>query len=60
MKIEKKNYLQVYLEECKNKKKMKKMTKFIDVELNLDDSDDLDDSDYSKLDLKDTDDSDFE
>ena len=31
MKIEKKNYPQVYLEECKYKLKMKKMSEFIDV-----------------------------
>ena len=33
MKIEKKNYSQVYLEECKYKMKKKKMPGFIDVEL---------------------------
>ena len=41
MKMEKKNYPQVYLEECKYEKKKKKMTRFIDVELDLDDSDDF-------------------
>ena len=41
MKMEKKNYAQVYLEECKYEKKKKKMTRFIDVELDLDDSDDF-------------------
>ena len=44
MKIDKKNYPQVYLEECKYKIKKKKMTKFIAVELDLDDSDDSNDS----------------
>ena len=33
MKIEKRNYPQVYLEECKYKKKMVKMIKFIEAEL---------------------------
>ena len=33
MRIEKKNYPQVYLEKCKYKIKKKKMPKFIDVEL---------------------------
>ena len=33
MRIEKKNYPQVYLEECKYKPKKIKMTKFIDTEL---------------------------
>ena len=37
MKMDKKNYPQVYLEECK-------MVKFIDAELDLDDSDDSLDS----------------
>ena len=33
MKIEKKNYPQVYLEECKYKMKKTKITKFIEAEL---------------------------
>ena len=33
--MEKKNYLQVYLEECKYKVKKTKMTKFIEAELKL-------------------------
>ena len=33
MKIEKRNYPQVYLEECKYKKEMVKMIKFIEAEL---------------------------
>ena len=33
MRMEKKNYLQVYLEECKYKMKMTRMTKFIEAEL---------------------------
>ena len=44
IRIDKKNYPQVYLEECKYKIKKKKMVKFIDTELNLDDSDDSNDS----------------
>ena len=36
MKIEKKNYPQVYLEECKYRLKMKKMSEFIDAELKSD------------------------
>ena len=36
----KKKYPQVYLEECKYKIKKKKIVKFIDAELDLDDSDD--------------------
>ena len=39
-KIEKKNFLQVYLEECKYKIKKKKMSKFTDVELESDSSSD--------------------
>ena len=33
MRMEKNNYLQVYLEECKHRMKKKKMTKFIETEL---------------------------
>ena len=33
MRMEKNNYLQVYLEECKHRMKKKKMTKFIEAEL---------------------------
>ena len=33
MKMEKKNYLQVYLEECKYRMKKQKMPKFIEAEL---------------------------
>ena len=39
MKMNKKSYPQLYLEECRYEIKKKKMVKFIDVELNLDDSD---------------------
>ena len=35
MKMEKKNYLQVYLEECKYRMKKTKMPKFINTELKL-------------------------
>ena len=38
MKMDKKNYPKVYLEECKYKIKKKKMTRLIDVELDLSDS----------------------
>ena len=38
MKMNKKNYPQVYLKECRYEIKKKKMIKFIDAELNLDDS----------------------
>ena len=45
LRIEKKNYLQVYLEQCKYKIKRRKPVDFIDAEVDLssDDSDDLDD-----------------
>ena len=33
MRMEKKNYLQVYLEECKYRMKKTKMTKFMEAEL---------------------------
>ena len=33
MRVEKRNYLQVYLEECKHKRKKRKMTKFVEAEL---------------------------
>ena len=46
MRIDKKNYSQIYLEECKYKIKKKKMVKFIDAELDIDDSDDCHDSNY--------------
>ena len=36
MRMEKQNYLQVYLEECKYKIKKTKMAKFINIELKLD------------------------
>ena len=36
MRMEKKNYLQVYLEECKHRMKKRKMNKFIEAELELD------------------------
>ena len=41
LKIEKKNYPQVYLEECKFKIKKTKMLKFIDLELEPDSSSDF-------------------
>ena len=42
MKIDKKNYPQVYLEECKYEIKKKRMVRFIDAELELYDSDSSD------------------
>ena len=42
MKMDKKNYPQLYLQECRYKIQKKKMTRFIDVELDLDGSDDSD------------------
>ena len=47
MRKDKKNYPQVYREESKYKIKKKTMVKFIDAELDLDDSDDSNDS-YSR------------
>ena len=44
MKMNKKNYSQVYLEEWKYEIKKKKMTNFIDAELDLNYSDDSDSS----------------
>ena len=46
--VNKKNDPQVYLEECKYKINKKKKVKFIDDELDLNDYDDLDDSDGSE------------
>ena len=43
MKIDSKKYPQIYLEQCKYNIKKKKVTDFIDAELELD-SNDLDDS----------------
>ena len=45
LKADKKNYPQVYLEQCKYKIKKRELVSFIDDEVNLssDDSDDLDD-----------------
>ena len=45
LKVDKKNYPQVYLEQCKYKRKKRKPLDFIDAEVDLssDDSDDLDD-----------------
>ena len=41
MKIEKKNYPQVYLKECKYRVKKKKIPEFTDVELESDSSSDF-------------------
>ena len=41
MKMEKKSYLQVYLEECKYRMKKTKMTKFIQAELKSESESDL-------------------
>ena len=40
LRIEKKNYPQAYLEQCKYKRKKKKMPEFIDVDLESDSSSD--------------------
>ena len=45
LKVDKKNYPQVYLEQCKYKIKRRKTVDFIDVEVDLS-SDDSNDSDY--------------
>ena len=47
MQLENRNYPQVHLEECNYKIKKKKMTRFINVELDLNDSDDSNDFDNS-------------
>ena len=41
MRMEKKNYLQVYLEECRYRMKKTKMTKFIEAELELESESEL-------------------
>ena len=46
MRIDKKNYTQVYLQECKYKIKKKKMVEFTDDWLDLDSSDDSNDINY--------------
>ena len=49
LKIDKKSYLQAYLEECKYKLKKRKLVSFIDSEIIDDDSDDdeiIDDDGY--------------
>ena len=40
LRVEKKNYPQAYLEQCKYKRKKKKMPEFIDVDLESDSSSD--------------------
>ena len=47
LRVHKKNYTQVYLEQCKHKIKKRKPVNFIDAEVDLssNDSDDLDDLD---------------
>ena len=47
MKIDKTNYPQVYLEECKYEIKKKKVVRFMDAELDLDYSDDSNSDDSS-------------
>ena len=41
MRMEKKNYLQVYLEECRYRMKKTEMTKFIEAELELESESEL-------------------
>ena len=50
MRMEKKNYLQVYLEECKYRMKKTKMTKFIETELKSDSESELES--HTELELK--------
>ena len=45
MKIDKKNYPQIYIEECKYEVKKEKMVKFIDDDLDLDLNDSNDSAD---------------
>ena len=52
MRMEKKNYPQVYLEECQHKMKKRKITKFIEAELELESESELE-SDI-ELELKST------
>ena len=56
MRMEKKNYPQVYLEECKYKIKKIQMSRFINAELDSDSDDYSDDSDDSDDDSDDSDD----
>ena len=49
MKMEKKNYPQVYLEECKHRMKKRKMTKFIEAELESESESELESDIESEL-----------
>ena len=49
MRMKKKNYLQVYLEECKHRMKKKKMTKFIETELESESESELESGIESEL-----------
>ena len=49
MKIDKKNYLQVYLEQCKYRVKKKQMSRFINTELKSDSESSDSDSDSEKI-----------
>ena len=49
MRMEKKNYLQVYLEECKYRIKKTKMTKFIEAELKSESESELESDIESEL-----------
>ena len=49
MRMEKKNYLQVYLEECKHRMKKTKMTKFIETELESESESELESGIESEL-----------
>ena len=55
MRIDKKNYLQVYLEECKCKIERIQMSRFINAELYSDSDDDSDDDSDSDSDDSDDD-----
>ena len=52
MRMEKKNYLQVYLEECKYRMKKTKMTKFIEAELESDSESETELGSHIELELK--------
>ena len=49
MRMEKKNYPQVYLEECKHRMKKTKMTKFIEAEIELESESELESDIESEL-----------
>ena len=60
MRMEKKNYPQLYLEECKYKMEKEKMTKFIEAKLKSDSGSELESDDELEAKLKSDSDSDSE